>query len=113
MGLEHDPLNANPPGSGTYPYRYGHFVSNATNQARTVMSYSNQCAQGCPRTPYFSNPAVSFAGTSEPPGILDSRENHRVGNLTDACVTDYRLNLAIFVDGFESGDVAAWSESSP
>ena len=113
MGLEHDPENAGPPGGGTYPFRYGHFVSNATDQARTVMSYSNQCDSGCPRTPYFSNPLVNFPGTSEPTGILDTRENHRVGNLTDACVTDYRINSQVFADGFESGDTSNWSSSIP
>ena len=113
MGLEHDPANANPPGAGTYPFRFGHFVSDSTNQARTVMSYSNQCTQGCPRTPYFSNPSVNFPGTSVPSGIVDARQNHRAGDLTDACVTDYRINSGIFTDGFESGDVPAWSSSVP
>ena len=113
MGLEHDPVNANPPGSGSYPFRYGHYVSNTTDQARTVMSYSNQCTQGCPRTPYFSNPAVNFPGTSEPTGILDARQNHRVGDLTDACVTDYRIRTGVFTDGFESGDTSAWTATMP
>jgi len=113
MGLEHDPVNANPPGAGTYPFRFGHFVSNATDKARTVLSYSNQCPLGCPRMPYFSNPAVNLPGTSEPTGILDTRENHRTGNLTDACVTDYRIYSQIFADGFESGDIDVWSSSVP
>lgn len=114
MGLEHDPANANPPGSGTYPFRYGHYVANSTDQARTVMSYNNQCGTfGCPRTPYFSNPSVNFSGTSEPTGILDERQNHRAGDLTDACVTDYRIHSRIFADGFESGDLNTWSDSTP
>ena len=96
MGLEHDPANANPPGSGTYPYRYGHFVSGSY---RTVMSYSNQCSGGCPRVTQWSNPDVIFLG--QPTGITDERDNRRASGLTDGCVVDYRIG-GLFADGFES-----------
>ncbi len=113
MGLEHDPAHGSLPPFGTYPFRYGHFVSNPTDQARTVMSYSNLCGQGCPRMPYFSNPEIDFPGTSEPTGIIDARDNHRAGNLTDACISDYRINSLIFTDGFESGGISAWTSTVP
>ncbi len=107
MGLEHDPANANPPGSGTYPYRYGHFVSGSY---RTVMSYSNQCSGGCPRVTQWSNPDVSFMG--QPTGITDERDNRRASGLSDGCVVDYRIG-GLFADGFESGDASAWSSTVP
>ena len=107
MGLEHDPANANPPGSGTYPYRYGHYVDGSY---RTVMSYSNQCTMGCTRMTQWSNPEVIFMG--QPTGIVDQRDNRRASSFSDGCVTDYRLS-AIFVDGFESGDTSVWSSSQP
>lgn len=100
MGFEHDPANGGNPGSGTYPYRFGHFVSGSY---RTVMSYSNQCTGGCPRNPYFSNPSVNFMGV--PTGLADQRENWRVGVRTTKCVTDYRSQPPdlIYLDGLEDG----------
>lgn len=103
MGLEHDPANANPPGAGSYPYRYGHFVSGSY---RTVMSYSNQCQGGCTRVTQWSNPEVVFMG--QPTGIEDQRDNRRASGLSDGCITDYRIG-GLFADGFESGDTSAWS----
>ena len=98
IGFEHDPANGGSPGSGTFPFRYGHYVSGSY---RSVMSYSNQCTGGCPRAPYFSNSNVSFMGA--PTGVLDQRENYRVGNRTLQCVTDYRLNAeTIYADGLET-----------
>ncbi len=107
MGLEHDPANANPPLSGTYPYRYGHYVDGSY---RTIMSYSNQCTMGCTRVTQWSNPEVVFMG--EPTGVEDQRDNRRASGFTDGCVTDYRTG-SLFVDGFESGDLSAWSSTAP
>lgn len=107
MGLEHDPANANPPGSGTYPYRYGHFVDGSY---RTIMSYSNQCTSGCTRVTQWSNPEVIFMG--EPTGIADERDNCRASGHSDGCVTDYRFG-GLFADGFESGDTSPWSVTVP
>ncbi len=108
MGLEHDPANANSPGSGTYPYRYGHYVSGSY---RTVMSYSNQCSGGCTRVTQFSNPEVTFMG--QPTGIVDQRDNRRASGFTDGCVADYRIRIPVFADGFESGDTSGWSSAQP
>jgi hypothetical protein len=107
MGLEHDPANANSPGVGSYPYRFGHFVNGSY---RTVMSYSNQCPSGCTRVTQWSNPDVTFLG--QPTGIPNQRDNRRASGLSDGCVTDYRIG-ALFADGFESGDTSAWSLALP
>jgi hypothetical protein len=85
MGMEHDPANGYPPASASYPWSFGHFV-NASY--RTVMSYSNQCGDGCPRVPHFSNPAVLHAGVAT--GIADQRDNHRTADLTAPIVANFR-----------------------
>lgn len=85
MGMEHDPANGAEPASASYPWSFGHFV-NASY--RTVMSYSNQCGDGCTRVPHFSNPAVLHAGVAT--GIADERDNHRTADLTAPIVANFR-----------------------
>lgn len=92
MGMGHDPGN----GNGAYAYSYGHFVDGSF---RTVMAYSTNCAGGCTRRPYFSNPAVSYS--SNPTGIADQRDNHRTGNQTADFTANFRTSDIIFLDGFQ------------
>lgn len=108
MGLNHDPANGLPPGSAYQPDAFGHFHN---SQYRTVLSYSTECASGCTRQPYFSNPAVSFLGL--PTGILNERDNHRVSNLTAPFAANWRVATFLFADGFETGDTAGWSLTVP
>lgn len=82
MGCEHDPAHGSPKQSALFPYAYGHFVDGSF---RTVMSYANDCKQGCPAAPYFSNPAVSFHGRKT--GSAGKRDNHRVINATRTRMT--------------------------
>lgn len=82
MGCEHDPAHGSPRQSALFPYAYGYFVDGSF---RTVMSYANQCEQGCPAAPYFSNPAVSFNGRKT--GIPRKHDNHRVINATRTRMT--------------------------
>lgn len=99
MGMEHDPANGTTPGSASFPWAFGHFV-NASY--RTVMSYSNQCAGGCTRRPYFSNPDVIFNGV--PTGIAEQRHNARTADSVAAIVAAFRAPVTIdglFEDGFE------------
>lgn len=95
MGLMHDPGNGN---NGLFAYGYGHFI-NASY--RTVMSYSNNCASGCTRVPYFSNPNVSYNGFAT--GIADQRDNARASNITAPDVANFRAAAtnAIFSSGYE------------
>ena len=84
MGSQHNPEN----GSGaTYPYGYGHYVN---GNYRTVMSYVDQCASGCVRRPYFSNPNVIFNGF--PTGIANARDNSRSMNNTADAIAGYRYS---------------------
>ncbi|MFV2073696.1 MAG: 3-coathanger stack domain-containing protein, partial [Thermoanaerobaculales bacterium] len=53
-----------------------------------VMSYSNQCPDGCTRVPHFSNPDVLHAGVAT--GIADQRDNHRTADLTAPIVANFR-----------------------
>lgn len=85
MGMEHDPANGTAPASASYPWSFGHFVNNSY---RTVMSYSNQCPDGCTRVPHFSNPSVLHAGVAI--GIADQRDNHRTADLTAPIVANFR-----------------------
>jgi len=105
QGCEHNPENSSAwPSNGSFPWSYGHWHS---ANYRTVMSYSNPCTGGCTRHPYFSDSNVVFQG--EPTGILDERENYRTLNSTAQYVSNFRLHVdLVFVDGFESGDTAAW-----
>lgn len=77
MGCEHDPAWGSPLQSALFPYAYGYFVDGSF---RTVMSYSNECRQGCPPALHFSNPAIRFNGV--PTGIPGQRDNARVLNAT-------------------------------
>lgn len=98
MGLEHDPANGASPNSASYPWSFGHYNNGSY---RTVMSYSNQCASGCTRRQYFSNPNVDF--NALPTGITDERENARTLGLTSHVSAGFRTRVAdlIFVDGFQ------------
>lgn len=83
MGCEHDPANAG--GTSMFAYNRGHYVDGVF---RTVMSYNSQCASGCTRVPYFSNPAVSYSGF--PTGIASQRDNHLVLNNVAATVANFK-----------------------
>ncbi len=75
-GADHDPENAGiahgTQSFATYPDAYGNFYDGIY---RTIMSYSRPCDLGCPKAPYFSNPAVSYLGR---PTGTSQRANHRV-----------------------------------
>lgn len=97
MGMEHDPANGTSPGSASFPYAFGHFVSGSY---RTVMSYSNQCTGGCTRRPYFSNPDVMLNGV--PTGIADERVNADTASNVAAIVAAFRPDAGLmFNNGFE------------
>jgi peptidyl-Asp metalloendopeptidase len=87
QGSDHNPENANPPGSLAYPYAFGHFVNGSF---RTVMSYADPCTSGCNRVAYFSNPAITFNGFAT--GITNQRDNHRVLNNTALTVSQFRTS---------------------
>ncbi|HMS10908.1 MAG TPA: M12 family metallo-peptidase, partial [Pyrinomonadaceae bacterium] len=96
MGSQHNPEN----GSGaTYAFGYGHYVNGVF---RTVMSYSNPCANGCTRRPYFSNPSIAYQGF--PTGLDNTRDNVRAINNTADAIANYRysgssLTLTSFAAG--------------
>ncbi|MDM7922838.1 MAG: M12 family metallo-peptidase [Pyrinomonadaceae bacterium] len=98
MGSNHNPENS---GSGSvFPYSFGHYVNGSY---RTVMSYVNQCPQGCARRPYFSNPEIFFNGV--PTGIDGTRDNARSINNTADTMANYRYSGAsIGLTNFNSGD---------
>lgn len=96
MGSQHNPEN----GSGaTLPYGYGHYVNGVF---RTVMSYSNPCANGCTRRAYFSSPAITYQDF--PTGLDNARDNVRAINNTADAIANYRysgssITLVNFANG--------------
>lgn len=98
MGSHHNPENAGP---AIFPYSYGHYVN---GQFRTVMSYVNQCALGCTRRPYFSNPAVFYNGL--PTGITGSRDNALSLDNTADNVANYNYSgSSLTLTTFNGADV--------
>jgi len=57
---------------------------------RTIMSY--ECASGCPRIDYWSNPNVAFSGiaTGAPHDAFAPADNASTLNLTGRVVANYR-----------------------
>lgn len=103
MGFNHNPEVYPPDVVASYPWSFAHYYDGAY---RTVMSYDTQCPSGCPRVPHFSNPDIFHDALAT--GVLEERDNARTGDLTAPIVTDFRLGLYLFSDGFESGDTTAW-----
>jgi hypothetical protein len=86
MGSQHDRANAG--SAGAYTYSYGYQDPQA--RFRTIMAYN--CPGGCPRIPYFSNPAVGYLGL--PTGINsmapNSADNDQTLNNTALVVANFR-----------------------
>lgn len=122
LGCEHDPAWGSNPKTALFPYAYGHFVDGSF---RTVMSYPNECQNGCPAIQYFSSPSLTFNG--QPTGIAGQRDNQRVinatrtrfapppaadqpckGSATILCLGDRRFNVQVdwFSQYDRSGGVA-------
>lgn len=85
FGAEHDPRNGSLPTEAYAPFAYGHFVD---GQFRSVMSYSTECRNGCPRIPFYSTPAQTFGDTTL--GIAEQRDNVRLFLLTAPIVARFR-----------------------
>lgn len=114
LGMEHDPENGASPEQASYPWSFGHFVD---GEFRTVMSYSNQCTNGCLRVGRFSNPAVTYQGFAT--GITDQRDNHRTANATAPIAAAFRdpavpaESFTIFNDGSATLTVSSIALESP
>jgi peptidyl-Asp metalloendopeptidase len=84
QGARHDPAND----PSTTPFAYGHGFQHTTPPPpwRTIMAYN--CAGGCPRLQYWSNPNVLYNGI--PMGTAATNNNARVLNETAATVAAFR-----------------------
>jgi len=83
QGARHDPAND----PTTLPFSYGHgFQQLAPPAWRTIMAYN--CAAGCPRVQYWSNPSVLYNGM--PTGTATANNNARVLNETANEVAAFR-----------------------
>ncbi|MBN1975861.1 MAG: hypothetical protein JW918_00540 [Anaerolineae bacterium] len=91
MGAHHDRANAS--GQGAFDYSYGY---QAPDRAfRTVMAYN--CAGGCPRVNYWSNPDVWYGG--QPMGVVytspESADNRLTLNNTALAVANFRTSCSV------------------
>ena len=78
LGMEHNPENSSATSSSaSFPWSFAHYVNGSY---RTMMSYSAQCQNGCPRAQQISNPSVIHNGVAT--GISDQRDNARTGEVT-------------------------------
>ena len=75
---------------GMYDYSYGYQFQAGASWYRTIMSYD--CAGGCQRITYFSNPAVLYNGvpTGRPAGTPAAADNGDTINRTSYLVQAYR-----------------------
>ncbi len=99
MGLEHNPEDSSAtPATASNPWSFGHYHNSSY---RTVMSYGNQCTNGCSRRQYFSNPDVQYLGLDT--GVVGTRDNARTLRQTASIVADFRAeaNDTLFEDGFD------------
>ena len=66
FGMEHDRPNGSAVNLASFPWSFGHTVSTAATQARSIMSYefttgpNTNCPFGCPVQLHYSNPYVNF-----------------------------------------------------
>ncbi len=107
LGFEHDPANGAPPSQASFPWAFGHFVP---NDFRTVMAYPEPCGN-CQRILGFSNPRIEYEG--RPTGIVNARDNARVGNYTAPIVANFRRSDVVFEEDFEGGDIGNWTTVKP
>ncbi|MCC7124391.1 MAG: hypothetical protein IT178_06055 [Acidobacteria bacterium] len=87
MGSAHAPDDAN--FTPAYPFSFGY--KDPSRRFRTMMAYD--CLTPCPRVLHFSNPEVSYEGSTT--GTVDGHDNARSMNLTAATVASFtpRQNL--------------------
>lgn len=114
FGLEHDPPNGVPPNQASFPWSYGHTVSTAAVQARTIMAYqtAGPCPLGCPIQLHYANPNVEFqafpgtpSGTVHGAPQVQSRGDARTTVLLAPAMERFRgpapQTGGIFGHGFE------------
>ena len=83
QSARHDPA-ADP---STTPYAYGHGYRAPNSAWRTVMAYN--CASGCPRINYWSNPNKTYTD-GQVMGTASQSNNARVLNQTAATIAAFR-----------------------
>jgi len=89
QGLQHDPIAS--PGSTPFAYGHGYQSPNSSPKWRTLMAYN--CATGCPRIQYFSNPNVNYNGLAM--GTPSVSNNARVLNETAGRVSAFRSGSTV------------------
>ena len=63
-----------------------------------MLSYNCPSGPGCTRRMYFSNPDIAYMG--RPTGIVDARNNARIGNHVSDLVANFRIKT-IMRHGFD------------
>lgn len=96
------------------PFTFNHGYYDAEAGFRTIMATNDPNCPDCPRRLLWSNPEVNDPRTGAPTGIPEGEpqaaDNRKTLNATAWTVANFRVSTAsIFRDGFESGDLSAWS----
>ena len=96
FGALHEPYQD----PSVWPFAYGHGHVKLTAPGwRTVMSYGSQCSSvgvSCPRIPFFSNPLLTYNGTSlgtVENGTTPTSDNVRVHNGRANAIANFRQSL--------------------
>lgn len=92
LGSDHNPEHAG--ALRAYSYSFGH---RAAGVGASIMSYTSGCSPSCPVRNQFSNPSVSFVGSSTPSGIANARDNARSVTAMGPVIEAYRP-VRTFVD---------------
>lgn len=115
QSARHD-YDADPTMNSPFSYNHG-YNDDVTFVWRTIMSYNNCGGSPCTRQLYWSNPDVDHPVTGTPMGIPEGQpfaaDNRKTLNNTALTVANFRSSAVIFSDGFESGDLSAWSSATP
>lgn len=100
MGLEHDPANGPAPTEASYPWSFGHGVSNGDQSFRTIMAYRSVCG-GNPCTLAWGYSTPERYLYNLPLGIAGQRDNTRSIRSTMGVVSGFRPSQMLFQGGFE------------
>ncbi|RPI67845.1 MAG: hypothetical protein EHM38_09260 [Geobacteraceae bacterium] len=105
LGCQHDRANASVPGRFSYSYGF----QDPDEAFRTVMAYD--CAGGCPRIHYFSNPDLTYQG--KPVGISENDPNYSANNAmtinaTRVAMAGYRAAVTPTIQVLSPNGTESW-----
>jgi hypothetical protein len=89
LGGEHNEENAPPPEDASFPWSFGHWVSQQAESVMSIRSFFGQCG-GCTPQLQFSNPQVGFLSHPATPSGTNDHFNALTVALLSPTVSDFR-----------------------